>query len=120
MRNVSIACFLAVSVASVFTPMAIYSLRSFQAQTPTVSKDAAAVDAGEGVFIQMCLQCHSSNEGQVTFGPSLYRELKRPHPKKSTAEIRAILKNGKGKMPSFKDKLTAQDADNLLAYLHTL
>jgi mono/diheme cytochrome c family protein len=76
--------------------------------------------AGEKVFLQRCFQCHSTAEGQVKFGPSLYGELKPPHPKKTPAEIRTILKEGKGKMPSFKDILTQEDTDNLIAYIHSL
>jgi mono/diheme cytochrome c family protein len=90
-----------------------------QAQS-SANKNAARVHAGQDIFTHKCLQCHSLNEGEVRLGPSLYGEMKQPHPKKSATEIRAILENGKGKMPSFKDKLTNQDIDNLLAYLHTL
>jgi mono/diheme cytochrome c family protein len=46
--------------------------------------------------------------------------MKKPNPKKSAPEVRTILENGKGKMPSFQDKLMKQDIDNLLAYLRTL
>jgi len=82
------------------------------------TKSAAMVHAGQDVFEQRCMQCHSTAEGQTMFGPSLYHEMKKPHG--SAADIRAILQNGKGKMPSFKDKLTPEDTNNLLAYLHTL
>jgi len=81
---------------------------------------AVMVHAGQEIFTGKCLQCHSINQGQVSFGPSLYGEMKKPKPKKSAAEIRAILKNGKGKMPSFQDKLTPEDVNNLMAYLRTL
>lgn len=90
-----------------------------QAQS-SADKTATMVHAGQDIYTHRCLQCHSVNEGEVRLGPSLYGEMKKPHPKKSTTEIRTILQNGKGKMPSFKDKLTKQDIDNLLAYLHTL
>jgi mono/diheme cytochrome c family protein len=90
-----------------------------QAQS-TADKNAAMVHAGQDIYTHKCLQCHSVNEGEVRLGPSLYGEMKKPHPKKSATEIRTILENGKGKMPSFKDKLTKQDIDNLLAYLHTV
>jgi mono/diheme cytochrome c family protein len=46
--------------------------------------------------------------------------MKKPHSKKSAMEIRAILKNGKGKMPSFSEKLSEEDTDALLAYIRTL
>jgi mono/diheme cytochrome c family protein len=89
------------------------------AQDASASK-AQAVHAGQQVFTQRCFQCHSVLPDQVRFGPSLYGEMKKPHPKKTEAQIRAILINGNGKMPSFKDVLTKEDTDNLLAYLHSL
>ena len=89
------------------------------AQKNSASKEQA-VHAGQEVFTQRCFQCHSVLPDQVRFGPSLYGELKKPHAKKTDAEVRTILKNGKGKMPSFKDVLSKEDTDNLLAYLHSL
>ena len=87
------------------------------AQTAAV---APTVHAGEEVFTQRCYACHSVLQDQVRFGPSLYHLMKTPHPRKTPAEVRTILRQGKGKMPSFKDILTPEDSDNLLAYLHTL
>jgi mono/diheme cytochrome c family protein len=82
--------------------------------------NAAAVHAGQQVFTQRCFQCHSVVPDQVRFGPSLHGVLSKPHPRKTDAEVRTILKNGKGKMPSFNGVLTKEDTDNLLAYLHSL
>ena len=94
--------------------------RNSGAQTSAAAKNAAMVQAGQQTFTKNCLLCHTYVQGQVTFGPNLYGELKPPHPKKTPAEVRELLKSGKGKMPPFKDKLTDQDVTNLLAYLHTL
>jgi mono/diheme cytochrome c family protein len=90
-----------------------------QAQS-SADKNTAMVRAGQDIYTHKCLQCHSVNEGEVRLGPSLYGEMKKPHPKNDATDIRKILANGKGKMPSFQDKLTKQDVDNLLAYLGTL
>ena len=97
----------------------ICSSSKTQAQS-SADKNATMVHAGQDIYTHKCLQCHSVNEGEVRLGPSLYGEMKKPRPKKSATEIRTILENGKGKMPSFHDKLTSQEIDNLLAYLHTL
>jgi mono/diheme cytochrome c family protein len=85
------------------------------AQHPAVS-----VHDGEQVFIKRCLQCHSVNEGQTRFGPSLYREMKGSHPKKTSSQIRAVIKDGKRKMPPFGELLTQEDTINLMAYLQTI
>jgi mono/diheme cytochrome c family protein len=90
------------------------------AQTAAVSSGDAKAHAGEMLFQQKCVQCHAVLEGQYSFGPNLHAEMKKPHPKKSAAEVRVIIKDGKGKMPAFADKLTQPDTDNLIAYMRTL
>jgi mono/diheme cytochrome c family protein len=120
MRNLLKGYSLTASIAILVVVKTVYSPKISHAQVSANSKGAAMIHAGQDIFIQRCLQCHSANEGQVTFGPSLYGVMKKPHAKKSPAEIRQILKNGKGKMPSFDDKLTQQDTENLLAFIHTL
>ena len=82
------------------------------------AKPSPAAHAGQEVFTANCFQCHSVVQDQVRFGPSLYGELKQHQ--KSDAQVRQILKDGKGKMPSFDGKLTPEETNNLLAYLHTL
>jgi mono/diheme cytochrome c family protein len=89
------------------------------AQKPTPARQQA-VHAGQQVFYQHCLICHSVNPGQVMVGPSLAGEMRNSPHKKSAAEIRVILHDGKGKMPPFKDKLSKDDVDHLLAFLGTL
>jgi mono/diheme cytochrome c family protein len=113
----------ALLIACLTTPLAVFlamatvwSPQSSQAQTPKTSKSAAVVHAGQDIFSQKCLQCHTIAKDGHSFGPSLYGVKN----KMGATEIRTILKNGKGKMPAFKDKLTPQQTDNLLAYLHTL
>ena len=81
---------------------------------------ALSVHDGEQVFIKRCLQCHSVNEGQTRFGPSLYREMKGSHPKKTSSQIRVLIKAGKGKMPPLGELLTEEDTTNLMAYLQTI
>jgi mono/diheme cytochrome c family protein len=80
---------------------------------------AANAGAGQQVFLQKCFQCHSVNQGETRIGPSLFHVMKGGHAK-TAAEIRVQLRDGKGKMPPFKDLLTPQDVDHVIAYLHTL
>ncbi len=104
-------------IAALFVPVML--TLTVEAADPPASK-AAAVHAGQDVFTANCFQCHSTQPDQVKFGPSLHGELKPPHAKKTDAQVREILKNGKGKMPSFDGKLKPEDITNLLAYLHTV
>jgi mono/diheme cytochrome c family protein len=99
-------------------------LPAFESQASAPAKtsqpDPAKIATGQTVFESKCLQCHSANEGQNSFGPSLYHLMARPHPKKTSGQVRAIIKDGKSKMPAFGDRITVQDTDDLIAYLRTL
>lgn len=109
-----------VVVVAFLTMATLCFSRSFHGQPSITEKDAGNVQSGEEIFTQNCHQCHAVFEGQYSVGPNLHLEMKKPHPKKSAAEIRAILKNGKGKMPSFSEKLSQEDTEDLLAYIRTL
>ena len=79
-----------------------------------------AIQAGQQVYIERCMQCHSVNKDQVLLGPSLWGEMtKSPH-KKTAAQIRALIQNGKGKMPPWKSILSDDDVNNVLAYVRSL
>ena len=90
------------------------------AQTKSDEPEAARVHAGHEIFEKNCLQCHAVYEGQYSFGPNLYHEMKKPAPKKNATEVGLILKNGKGKMPPFGERLTSTDVEDLIAYIRTL
>ncbi len=100
--------------------VSVSSVSVSHAQSAPAKAESPKVQAGQDIFNQKCLQCHSYVEGQTSFGPNLYHEMKKTPGKKSATEIKLILKNGKNKMPSFDGKLTPEDTDNLLAFLHTL
>jgi mono/diheme cytochrome c family protein len=90
------------------------------AQEPAAKAYSAAnVQAGQGVFLSVCFQCHSVNKGEVRVGPSMYGIMKGPHAK-SAAEVRLQVTKGKGKMPPFETILTPDQIDQVVAYLHSL
>jgi mono/diheme cytochrome c family protein len=90
------------------------------AHAQTGAPSRAAVQAGQQIFLQRCMQCHSTNEGQIMVGPSLWGEMNKSPHHKTAAEVRAQIHDGKGKMPAFKDILTKEDTDALIAYIRTL
>lgn len=91
-----------------------------QAQTGSVHPVSPKVRAGQAQFEKTCMQCHATVEGQVSFGPNLHGVLKGPHSRKTTADVRLQIKNGKGKMPGFGEKLTAPEIDDIITYMKTL
>lgn len=91
-----------------------------QAQTGSVHPVSPKVRAGQAQFEKTCMQCHATVDGQVSFGPNLHGVLKGPHPRRTAADVRLQIKNGKGKMPAFGEKLTAPEIDDMIAYMKTL
>ncbi|MGC2161382.1 MAG: cytochrome c [Silvibacterium sp.] len=84
------------------------------------SGEDAGVRAGAKVFSDQCAVCHSVEPNKKIVGPSLYGEVSGTKPRKIDAQLRDIVLKGIGRMPDFKDELSSQDLDNLLAYLHTV
>ena len=84
------------------------------------AKGRGDAKAGQELFGTTCMQCHSINEGQVLFGPSLYHETTKKQGKKTPAEIREIITNGKNKMPPLGAKFDDKQKDDIIAYVKTL
>lgn len=80
---------------------------------PAVAEDAAAL------YKSKCQMCHGpdgkgSAAGQK-MGAKPFTELKA-----SDKELVEITKNGKNKMPAYKDKLTEEQITELVKYVRTL
>ena len=80
-------------------------------------------EKGKEVFEQ-CGVCHSPDTDEKKMGPSLkdlFKKAKMTNGQKPTdASVLAIINKGKGTMPAFADVLSAEEKDNVLAYLKTL
>ncbi|MGD0298305.1 MAG: c-type cytochrome [Bryobacteraceae bacterium] len=80
-------------------------------------------EQGKKVFEQ-CAVCHNADTAETKVGPSLKglfqrKKLKNGKPV-SDESVLAKINSGGGGMPSFADTLSADEKDNLLAYLHSL
>lgn len=84
------------------------------AQTPTA-------DAGltsNPVFQKNCAKCHGDNaEGRHFHGPSL---TSGKAAKMSEDDLKKIITQGKGHMPKFGEKLSADEIDTLAKQIETL
>ncbi len=80
--------------------------------------------AGRRVYDTRCAECHFAYSKRDLRGPSLHGLFKKQF---MTSGIPAnddrvtdIILLGRAKMPAFQNKLTQQQLDDLVAYLHTL
>jgi len=75
------------------------------------------------IYVAKCQMCHGADGSADTpAGKALKaRPVKSPDfLKESDADLIAIVKNGKNKMPAFAGKLTDAQIAEVIAYIHTL
>ena len=83
-------------------------------------------DSGKGkaTFQQQCSVCHNADSTARKVGPGLkglfHREKLVNGKKPSVVTVRAQIEQGGNGMPSYKDMLSEQEKDNLIAFLKTL
>ncbi len=79
---------------------------------------------GRRVYDARCAECHYAYSTRSLRGPSLAGLLKRPYMKNGMPanddRVTDIILLGRAKMPGFQQKLTPQQLEGLMAYLHTL
>jgi cytochrome c2 len=80
-------------------------------------------EKGKEVF-QPCSVCHNADSEEKKMGPGLKGLFKRDKladgKKLTEASIRTRIDEGGNGMPSYKDLLSDQEKDDLIAYLKTL
>ncbi len=85
--------------------------------------DSDNVAKGKEVFEQ-CAICHNVDSDEEKMGPALkglFKKAKLKNEKPATEEnVRAIVKAGGNGMPGYEELLTAEEMDNLIAYLKTV
>ena len=79
---------------------------------------------GRRVYDARCAECHYAYSKRDLRGPSLAGLFKRPYMKNGMPanddRVTDIILLGRAKMPGFQQKLTPQQLEGLMAYLHTL
>jgi len=90
-----------------------------------VKKDAAKGDVrrGEEIFLDHCDQCHDAYSKEEKVGPGLkgIKDGKLPDGKPATRDkLLDVINTGPAEMPSFKDRLTEQQKQDVIAFVMTL
>lgn len=87
--------------------------------------EAADLARGEKIYKMMCLKCHGK-EGKGD-GPKAKELSKKPadytnpdfFAKRSDADLKKTVTEGKEPMPSFRARLKDKDVDDVIAYIKT-
>lgn len=100
---------LAVSIAS-----SLFALGAFSAQNSPADAGLLANSA----YVKNCAKCHGKTaEGRHFGGPSL---ISAKTAAASADDFRNIIASGKGHMPKFAGKLTAEEIDTLVKQIQAL
>ena len=89
----------------------------------TANSSCLAQNSAADLYKSKCQMCHAADgSGNTPAGKAM-----KAHPfnspdvmKQSDAELTAVIKKGKNKMPAFEGKLTDAQITDLVAYIHTL
>ena len=85
------------------------------------SSGAAFAADGAALWAQHCASCHGKDgSGNTTMGKKLAVKDYSKSQSFSDAEATNVIKNGKGKMKAYKDKLSDADVKALVAYVRSL
>ncbi len=90
---------------------------------PSAGAQKGDVTKGKEVFEQ-CSVCHNADSDEKKMGPALkglFKHEKLSNGKKVTEEnVRGLINAGGNGMPAYEELLSAEERDNLMAYLKTL
>ncbi len=81
--------------------------------------------AGRRIYDQNCDRCHEPYSSGGKQGPSMRQVFRKPYlslsglPANDT-RVEEIIRYGREKMPGFSQKLTDQQIQDVLVYMHTL
>ena len=90
------------------------ALTTATAQTPAADSGLLANPA----YVKNCAKCHGKTaEGRHFAGPAL---ISAKTAAASADDLRNLVANGKGHMPKFAGKLTAEEIENLVTQIQTL
>jgi cytochrome c6 len=83
---------------------------------------SARAEGAAAIFEKKCATCHGKDgKGHTKMGEKLgVKELaavSAPGPSTPAADVEKIVRDGKGKMPGFKDKLSDAEIKELAAYV---
>lgn len=99
-------------------------MRKFVIALIVVTLIAPALFAdGGATFKAKCAMCHGPDgAGQTSMGKTLkLRDLGSPEVQKQTdADLTKLVSDGKGKMPAYKAKLSADEIKEVVAFVRTL
>ncbi len=89
----------------------------------TAAMSGYAAPPAAAVYKSSCAPCHGATGDATTAAGKMFKVPSFSSDtvlKESDADLLAVAKNGKGKMPAWHDKLSDEQLKDLVAFIHTL
>jgi cytochrome c6 len=89
----------------------------------SIAAPAWAADSGADTYKTKCAMCHAADGSGNTPAGKVFKAASLTDPMvttKSNDELTAVIKNGKNKMPAWKDKLTDDQIKAVIGYIRAL
>ena len=103
--------------------MEILKMAAFCCLGLMIALPALAQEDGATIYKSKCARCHGSDGMSHTFEGKMTKAAQFSSDdvmKMSDPDLVAVVKNGKKKMPGFAKKLTDDQINAVVAYVHTL
>jgi cytochrome c len=108
---------------SLIVPASFAQQKTKKAKAGKVAKAGGDAAAGKDLFEGKCSVCHNADSAEKKIGPGLkgVKDGKLPSGKPATHDgMLEQLNTGGGAMPPYKDILTDEEKENVIAYVMTL
>jgi len=104
------------AIACVLVALVFFNLTALvtPAHADTLTADLAA---GAGIFTGNCSSCHLGGRNIIAADKTLKKEALAKYAMNSIEAITTQVTNGKGAMPAFQGRLSAEQINNVAAYV---
>jgi len=110
------------TTSKVATVAAVGAMMFLLGSSWTAPAEGQGGDRSANTFKAKCAVCHGAGgKGDSPAGKSLgASDLTKVAAAKSPAELKAVIQNGKGKMPAYGKTLKPEEIDAMVAYIKSL
>ena len=109
---------------SLIVPTSFAQQKAKKTKTAKAAKASGDAAAGKDLFEGKCSVCHNADSTEKKMGPGLKglfsREKMNNGKKPTDATVREKIDEGGNGMPAYKEMLSEEEKDDLIAYLKTL
>lgn len=114
---------LLVFVLIIVSVFAVFPIGSAKVKESNTAFIATPMEEAKDLYAQHCARCHGADgKGNTALGRTFKApDLTKPNvQRRSNSRFTKSIKNGRGNMPAFAKKLSAQDITALILYIRSL